>query len=65
MSDQAGLINGKRSANREQQTLPGGLGTPAEEDVLFFKDQVASDAVSGETQERCCWRGWVLEKAQL
>lgn len=37
MSDQAGLINGKRSANREQQTLPGGLRTPAEKDVLFFQ----------------------------
>lgn len=37
MSDQAGLINGKRSANREQQTLPGGLRTPAEKDVLFSR----------------------------
>lgn len=59
MSDQADLINGKRSANREQQTLPGGLRTPAEKDVLFCEDQVASDAVSGETQERCCWWCWV------
>lgn len=65
MSDQAGLINEKRSANREQQTLPGGLRTPAEKDVLFCKDQVAYDAVSGETQERCYWWCWVLGKAQL
>ena len=55
MSDQAGLTNEKRSANRERQTLPGGLRTPAEKDVLFCKDQVAYDAVFGETQERCCW----------
>lgn len=65
MSDQAGLINEKRSANREQQTLPGGLRTPAEKDVLFCKDQVAYDAVSGETQERCYWWRWVLGKVQL
>lgn len=50
----------RRSANREQQTLPGGLRTPAEKDVLFCKDQVAYDAVTGETEERCCWWCWVL-----
>lgn len=65
MSDQAGLINEKRSANREQQTLPGGLRTPAEKDVLFCKDQVAYDAVSGETWGRCYWCRWVLGNAQL
>lgn len=43
----------------------GGSGHLLRKMFFFFKDQVASDAVSGETQEGCCWRCWVLGKAQL
>lgn len=69
MSDLDGLINERRSANREQQTLPGGLRTPAEKDVLFFfffcKYLVAYDAVSGKAREKCYLWHWVLGRTAM